>query len=282
MNAGSLIDTPDGNLRHPSSAGETTSSAISGLSDRQTISSSRRSSPRLSYANAIQNPFISALPSKPDRIIKTRDLPGIVAITKNTKAGDARKKCHEANARIVHSETLIKSLYHRASETHSIAKKQLDAGAKLLNKTRQQLTSMSKERDELLKKKEKIQSEKEKLKHEKDSTKELTKLKDRESRRSATELSQAKKEIATLKKKLKEAQDKLTKQSEENNGNKSNSFHTKKVIEVEAYAAKKRVDEEAKERREHKKVEGKKARLEGISSGSGFEHIFEDYVSFFC
>lgn len=130
----SSLDGGDGRSSPDSNANTISSSDLS--SRRGAGASSSRGGAR---DDGVSNPFLASLPSKPDALVKTRDLQGAINVPEKIKNDEWKKKLVAANKRIEHGEKLVKSLHYRASETHRIASSALTEGGKLLNAARRDL-----------------------------------------------------------------------------------------------------------------------------------------------
>lgn len=76
------------------------------------------SSPLPSQANS----FVAALPGKPNKLTKDRDLLDPVKYAVGIKHSDAVLKLKEANTRIIRCELKLETLSHDYGECHRIAK----------------------------------------------------------------------------------------------------------------------------------------------------------------
>ena len=155
---GDLVDTPMGSEGSPDSGGRVSASPFSHHSDE---ASRGADAGVVSYPAAIadENPFAVALPEKPRRLCKSRDLLGPVPISSNTKAGKAREKCVESNTRLVHAEGLVCEFHKLSHDTHSIAKRSIERGARALKVLKRSHKAAIKERDVSLKSRKKIEAE---------------------------------------------------------------------------------------------------------------------------
>ena len=118
---GDLVDTHTSSEGSPPLGSHVSASSFSRHSDEV----SQGADAEVSYPAAIadRNPFAVALPNKPRRLCKTRDLLGPAPITSNRKAGKAREKYVESNKHLIAAEGIIREFHKLSYDTHIIAKK---------------------------------------------------------------------------------------------------------------------------------------------------------------
>ena len=233
--------------------------------------------PKSSRSEENANPFIATLPPKPERLSKENDLRGIISITKKCKPKVAIQKCEDANKRIQHLETLVKSIHHNATETHKVATAHFAEGKKQLTTLRRELKAATTERDRSKAERDKAKQSKDLLEVKYSSSLEMKQLREEEIKRIKVELKDFKAKVSTLEKEAKDLRKQLDNQSSAEVT--KQSFQEKKAIELQAYRQKKQIDASLKEQADQRRKDAKEHRLKSITSGGSFGMFSDEDVS---